>query len=311
MNEVIMLVGAPASGKGTVAERFKVKGYVHLNRDAAGGKVVDLVPAMTAAVKAKKSVILDNTFPTVESRQSFITAAKAAKATIRCLLMDTTIEDAQVNACARMMQRYGHLLTAQEMKASKDPNMFPIAVLFVYRKQFETPTLAEGFTAIDKEHFVRHWPAEFCNKALFLDYDGCLRETKSGAKFPTSADDIRILPGRTEVLKRYKKQGYVLLGISNQSGVSKGDLSSETAAELFQATNRMLGVDIPVRFCPHNPAPITCYCRKPCVGFAVEAIFLNKLNPAECIFVGDQTSDRTLAARCGFKFIHASEFFKA
>lgn len=308
MSEVIMIVGYPASGKGTLAARFK--GYVHLNRDAAGGKVVDLVPNMQAALKSGKCVLLDNTFPTVDSRQPFIAAAKALKVPIRCVVMDTSIEDAQVNACARMMQRYGHLLTAQEMKASKDPNMFPIAVLFAYRKQYQPPTVSEGFDAIEKHHFQREWPADFTNKALILDFDGTLRETISGAKYCTDASDIRILPGRTELLKKYRKSGYVLLGVSNQSGVAKGELTAQKARELFDVTCQMLGVKIETRFCPHNPAPISCYCRKPIAGLGVEAIFNHKLNPAECIFVGDMTTDRTFAERCGFKFVLASEFFR-
>jgi hypothetical protein len=45
-------------------------------------------------------------------------------------------------------------------------------------------------------------------------------------------------------------------------------------------------------------------------GFGVEFVENYKLNPDLTIVVGDQTSDKTFARRCGFRFIQADEFFK-
>jgi histidinol phosphatase-like enzyme len=56
--------------------------------------------------------------------------------------------------------------------------------------------------------------------------------------------------------------------------------------------------------------PITCYCRKPAPGMGAYFIEKYKLNPAKCIMVGDMGSDKTFAARCGFQYADASEFFK-
>jgi len=36
-----------------------------------------------------------------------------------------------------------------------------------------------------------------------------------------------------------------------------------------------------------------------------------KLDPSQCIMVGDATSDKTFAERCGFKYLHPDVFFKA
>lgn len=46
MSKVVMILGYPASSKGTWAETYIYDGYVHLNRDKEGGKVVSLLPKM-------------------------------------------------------------------------------------------------------------------------------------------------------------------------------------------------------------------------------------------------------------------------
>ena len=51
-------------------------------------------------------------------------------------------------------------------------------------------------------------------------------------------------------------------------------------------------------------------CFKPMPGMGAEFIEKYKLNPSECIMVGDMTSDKTFAKRCGFQFMDAEEFFK-
>src|SRR5208283_4636329 len=101
-----------------------------------------------------------------------------------------------------------------------------------------------------------------------------------------------------------------LLGVSNQSGVHKGELTSETAHELFQFTNNQLGLDIEYRFCPHQSAPISCYCRKPQCGLGLEFILKHKLDRKQCLFVDDMTTDHTFANRCGFQYVDQADFFK-
>ena len=90
-----MVMGFPSAGKSSVAKLYTDQGFVYLNRDKAGGKVIDLVPRMVAAMKDGKDVVLDNTFPTVESRRPFVAAAKANDIAVVCDWLTATIEDAQ------------------------------------------------------------------------------------------------------------------------------------------------------------------------------------------------------------------------
>lgn len=308
--EAILLMGFPASGKSTVAKQYIDQGYSYLNRDSLGGKVQSLAPMMMNELSAGHNVLLDNTFPTVESRKQFIDGAKQTDCPVKCLVMGTSIEDAQFNAALRMYQRKGRLLEPDDYKKEKDPNLFPPAALFGYAKKFEEPTVAEGFDSVEKIPFVRKMGAEYCNKALILDYDGTLRKTKSGVNYPVTPDDVEILPGRSEKLLQYQKDGYKLLGVSNQSGIAKELVTDEMVRKCFDHTNDLLGVQIDYLFCPHGKFPIACYCRKPMPGHGVVLIEKYKLDRSQCIFVGDMTSDKTFAKRSGFKYVDQAVFFK-
>jgi HAD superfamily hydrolase (TIGR01662 family) len=309
--EIVMVMGYPASGKTSITEEPQFKGYHRLNRDAAGGKVDDLIPMLHAeAAKGKKRFILDNLYSTPAKRKPVIEAGQKLLIPVRCIHLDTSIEDAQVNVALRMIQRYGKLLMPEEIsqKAKTDPNMFPTAVLFVYKKEFQKPTTAEGFSKIEVREFVRR-PSTYTGEAVIFDYDGTLRDTKSGAKYPSDPKDVEILPGRVEKLKRLQKLGIPLLGISNQGDIGRGKLKLEQAVACFERTNELLGVKIEYRFCPHHVPPIACYCRKPMPGLFVEFMEKYQLDPKKTVYVGDQTTDKTAAGRAGVRYEDQADFF--
>lgn len=328
MPTVYLLMGLQASGKSRFVKTLSDKGYVVLNRDSTGGSLGALVPKMKELLAKGQKVALDNTFLTPESRAPFIAAAHEMGHDIECWWMDTSFEDCLVNACNRMWDRYGQVfMDADAIKAhpvaAKDPNIFPIAALFAGRNKLAgdkkkgipstAPTNAEGFSKVISYPFIRAH-AEGTAKAIILDYDGTLRDDarNHGGQhpYPTMPSEVVLLPNRSKVLQSWKDKGYLLLGASTQSGIGKGHMSREDAEAAFKRTNELLGFDIPVSFCPHHNFPVACYCRKPQPGMGVALIREHDLDPAECIFVGDRTEDKTFAQRCGFQFQWADGFFK-
>jgi len=302
-------MGYNAAGKSTLVESYVNQGYKRFNRDLEGGNLEGLAEKANAAVKSgTSSLVLDNTYATVKSRLSIIKVAKDNKISIKCIHLTTSFEDAQLNACLRMVRKVGKLLQPEDFKSVKDPNLFPPVALFNYRKEFQKPTIQEGFASVQEIPFVRVWGPEYKNKAVIVDYDGTLRSSTGAQKYPIELGDIQMLPGRTEVLKEYQKKGYLLLGASNQSGIARG-IPREKIVACFEETNRRLGLKIEYNFCPHRIPPVSCYCRKPHTGMSALFIEKYKLLPSECIMVGDMTSDKTFAERSGFKFVHADTFF--
>ena len=309
MQEVVMVLGAPASGKSTLAQPFIDQGYHYANRDKAGGTVAGLIPAMVNALKMGKSVVLDNLFTTAAERAPFLAEARKSNIIARCIWLDTSIEDAQINALRRMWKHYRKIFwTAEDLKPIKNPNMFPSAVLFKYRKNFEAPTTAEGFEKVEKKKFVR-LPWEYTGKAIILDADDTVRRSSGEKVYPLKVQDVQVLPKRKEILAKYAKEGYLILGASNQSAIAKGELTLETAQACFDKTNELLGMKIDWVFCPHRIPPLGCYCRKPGSGMGIYLIETYKINPILSVFVGDMTSDATFAKRLGLQFSLAKDFF--
>lgn len=74
--EVVIMVGYPASGKSTFRKQyFEPHGYVAVNRDTLG-TVSKCKKFMYQALEEGKSVVVDNTNPSPAAREEFILVAK-------------------------------------------------------------------------------------------------------------------------------------------------------------------------------------------------------------------------------------------
>jgi len=94
---------------------------------------------------------------------------------VRCVWLKTSLEDAQVNAVARMVSCCGRLLGPEGMRAVSDPALLAPNAQFRYRRDLEPPSLAEGFTRIDEVAFERRRDPSHTARGVLLKYDGVLR----------------------------------------------------------------------------------------------------------------------------------------
>jgi len=309
---IILVMGYPATGKSTFAEQYIQQGYYRLNRDELGGTLEDLVRKMDALYtnEKKNRFVMDNTYATKKSRVKIMKWAQEHQFEVICNWLDVDIGVALYNASQRLIRTYGKLLMPEDMKTNKDPSVYPPVAIYRSRKIFEPPKKEEGFQEVNKIPFKRYLdPKIYKNRAYLFDYDGTLRTTISGEKYPLSPDDIQIFPERASKLQELHAQGFRLLGVSNMSLVAKKKLTVEEAIKCYDYTNELLDVPVEYSFCPHPAFPQICYCRKPMPGLGVSFIEKYKLNPSMCMMIGDMKTDKTFAERCGFQFTYAKEFF--
>lgn len=318
-SKIIILIGFQASTKSTTAKEIQenVLNTVILSRDTEGGTVESLVPKAEKALTDNKTVIIDNTNLTKKTRKLFIDLAKKYKVPVEGHYFKTTIEDCQIRHLRRMYEKYGEIYqTGTNPNNKKDPHCFGPVVLFKARKDLEPPTRDEGFSAL-----IMHEPPpitwdNYKNKALFLDIDGTIRVTDHlPNKYPTHPDEVELLHDVTKMrakLEEYRSQGYKLIGLSNQSGISKGIVTVEEVDAIFERTRSLLGYtseEFPILYCPHRSNPITCFCRKPQSGMAMEYITKLKVNPHKSIMVGDMKTDEEMAKRLGIKYYDVGQFW--
>ncbi|MFO1494624.1 MAG: aldo/keto reductase [Lysobacterales bacterium] len=313
--EVVIVMGVQGAGKSTLVDRYVAAGYERLNRDLQGGSLEDLIPLLTQHLAAGRSrVVLDNTYATRVSRWPVIRAAHAAGVPVRCVHLATPVREALINIVLRILDRYERLLGPEDLKelGKTDPNLPPPLALARYGNAFEAPQADEGYSAIDEIAFERRAGSVLAGtrKALLLDVDGTLRRTRSGEIYPTTPEDIEILPGRRERLQQWVDQGWTLFLVSNQSGIASEKVSAEAVRACFDYTIAQLGVPIAdALWCPHPAFPAGCFCRKPMPGLGIALARKHGLALSESVMVGDMDSDAQFAAAIGARFIHAEAFF--
>jgi len=310
--EVVLIMGLPAAGKTDLARTFVPKGYARLNRDEDGGSVRGLLPSfaeMTASGTTR--VVFDNTYVTRKSRASLLHAAAAAGLPVRCVWLTTSVEDAQVNACSRMLDTYGRLLGPEEMREAvkTDVSALPPAVQFRYQRELEPPDASEGFAQIDVVPFERRRDPSYTARGLLVWCDGVLMTSRSGTRAAVSADDVEILPGRAAVLRRYADEGWSLLGVAWRPEIADGAITARDVDACFARMQELLGVAIDVRYCPHGGGPPACWCRKPLPGLGVELIRRHRLDAPRSIYVGSGAQDPGFARRLGFEYRDAVDVF--
>lgn len=135
--------------------------------------------------------------------------------------------------------------------------------------------------------------------AVFLDRDGTLVVERG---YLTDPEDIELIPGVPEALRDLRSAGYLLVVISNQSGVGRGFFSEETvhaAMARLRGALRERGVELDaIYFCPHRPEA-GCPCRKPGTGLLERAEGDLELDLSRSVMVGDKLLDAETGRRAG------------
>ena len=134
-------------------------------------------------------------------------------------------------------------------------------------------------------------PAAVPRRAVFLDRDGTILVDTG---YPSDPNGVRLLPGAQAALATLQSAGFLLVVVSNQSGVGRGYLSPEQARSVHDRMQRELdsrGIHLAgAYYCPHAPED-GCDCRKPRPGLVRRAASELGIDLAASFVVGDKPSD--------------------
>ena len=148
------------------------------------------------------------------------------------------------------------------------------------------------------------------NKAVFIDKDGTLIVD---VPYNINPHLIQFTEGAVQALRELKEKGYLLILISNQSGVARGFFEEAHLEKLKAALQERLrpsGAALDgIFFCPHHPQgtvpayAIECCCRKPEPGMIFQAVATHNIDLTTSWMIGDILHDIEAGNRAGCKTI--------
>ncbi|MFH0732427.1 MAG: HAD-IIIA family hydrolase [Candidatus Omnitrophota bacterium] len=144
-------------------------------------------------------------------------------------------------------------------------------------------------------------------KIIFLDRDGVInKEGMTPSGYVTKLSLFILLPRVKEAVKLLKNNGYDIIIISNQGGVSKGLYSKATldriTAKMLKEISARGGKIDEVYYCTHKKED-NCSCRKPEAGLFITALKTRNIDPERTYYIGDTERDVIAARKVGLKTI--------
>lgn len=128
-------------------------------------------------------------------------------------------------------------------------------------------------------------------KAVFLDRDGVINEDSG---YVSKIENFKFLDGVFETLKEFRKLGFLLIIVTNQSGIARGFYTLEdfmilNEFMLNEFAKNAVFID-KVYFCPHGVED-GCECRKPKPDMILRALREFDIDPQKSFLIGDKPSD--------------------
>ncbi len=138
-------------------------------------------------------------------------------------------------------------------------------------------------------------------KAVFLDRDGIIN-VDTGYLY--KIDEFRFTRGIFKTLKGLQDAGYLLIVVTNQSGIGRGYYTQEQYQDLtLYMVQELKKRDITISsvyHCPHRPDE-GCRCRKPRSGMLKAAQKQFRIDMKKSWMIGDKPSDMLAAKNAGIK----------
>lgn len=155
-------------------------------------------------------------------------------------------------------------------------------------------------------------------RAVFLDRDGVVNELvyhqeQEIIDSPFTVSQFKIISGVSEAINLLHQSGYLVILVSNQPGIAKGQMTANTFEKIKQKMKRELaktGTSLNGEYyCLHHPdavvaqLKVNCDCRKPKPGLVLRAAGEHHIDLSQSWFVGDNLSDVEAGKSAGCRTI--------
>jgi histidinol-phosphate phosphatase family protein len=145
------------------------------------------------------------------------------------------------------------------------------------------------------------------NLAVFLDRDGTLNEDPG---YISNPEKVVLFPDTGDALALLKKYGFLLIVISNQSGIARGLMTIQDVEAVNEKINTLLS-EFKVKidafyFCPAHPEfspEEECECRKPSPKLLLEAAKEFNVDLQKAYIIGDSITDVQCGKNAGIRTI--------
>jgi len=150
--------------------------------------------------------------------------------------------------------------------------------------------------------------------AVFLDRDGVINKEVSHLSDPTQ---FELIPGVAAAIRRLNQAGYLVIVITNQPVIARGECTVDTLRLIHNKLETLLGrehawIDS-IYYCPHHPdkgfageiaeLKIDCNCRKPRTGLYEQAMRDWRISIHVSWAVGDSERDIIAGSQMGLRTI--------
>jgi len=142
-------------------------------------------------------------------------------------------------------------------------------------------------------------------RAVFVDRDGTLNVER---RYLRAAEELEFYPGVPEAILRLREAGFLVIVVTNQSGVARGYFTLAEVDLVHRRIQSLLarwGTAVDAFYvCPHHPqgvAPyrLRCSCRKEEAGLLLRAAADFHIDLGGSFMIGDKASDIEAGRKAG------------
>lgn len=171
-----------------------------------------------------------------------------------------------------------------------------------YIKDMGTPQRYKEICEDYRHNIINSKNLDEPQKAIFLDRDGTINKY---AGHLNNINNFELIEGVTEAIRIINLSGYLVIVVSNQPVVARGEITFEELDMIHNKMETLLGnegayVD-GIYICPHHPdkgfpgevkeLKIECTCRKPKDGLLIEAAKDFNIDLTKSWMIGDSDND--------------------